>query len=685
MSFILACTVMVLSVVYTDAFQSRTENFNKKYTLTGNQADDIASVAVAQLGRKGKAFDYTEDWCVNFVRDCARCAGIPDSVIPECSGVSDMYNTLLSCGAVRVSSPRRGDLVFYSNPSEGFTHMGLMIDSLQSVHGNVNGHGDDYTFMRTSEVDEFKYSSFRPGSPCFLRPKYSNAASWKSSLKKADLGNDFYARIVNPETGKALTADKGNNVVSFSKKNSEAQAWRFKKNKDGTYSIINAYNGRALGIYNSSKNSGANVFAYVAGSENAQKWSVYGKNGSYFFTADCTGCVIDAGKTSASDGSNVVMSLKNNAATQRFSVEKITAPTERPKLRLVSKGRSVAFSWNKVSGATSYDLKITKNGRDYITVSDITSTSVTLSLPDGSYSAVLTGKNIIPGARSAAYRFTVNNKFTDKVSYTCTASTITLEWKQVEGAKSYTVYQYRSGEWKKIATKIGAKNVTCRIDELKAGTVYKFKIKVHEKITGTIFGKETGTVLAATNPSAPKLVSVSGYEDSVRLEWKKVAGASGYIIYQYKSGEWKRIATVSKGDTTAYRVKRLSAGTTYKFKLKTLKEIDGKTLYSRSTSEIIAVTKPEAPRRVSNSSKSTSVKLKWTVVERAGGYIVEQYASGKWKTADTVTGNETVTAVISGLKPGRTYKFRIRSYKKAYGKTYRGSATGTVSVATKLK
>lgn len=218
MSFILACTVMVLSVVYTDAFQSRTENFNKKYTLTGNQADDIASVAVAQLGRKGKTFDYTEDWCVNFVRDCARCAGIPDSVIPECSGVSDMYNTLLSCGAVRVSSPRRGDLVFYSNPSEGFTHMGLMIDSLQSVHGNVNGHGDDYTFMRTSEVDEFKYSSFRPGSPCFLRPKYSNAVSRKSSLKKADLGNDFYARIVNPETGKALTADKGNNVVSFSKK-----------------------------------------------------------------------------------------------------------------------------------------------------------------------------------------------------------------------------------------------------------------------------------------------------------------------------------------------------------------------------------------------------------------------------------------------------------------------------------
>ncbi len=586
-SFLLACTVIVMSVVYTDALQSRAESFNKKYILTGNQADDIVSVAVAQLGRKGKTFDYTEDWCVDFVSDCARNAGIPTSVIPQRSGVADMYNGLLECGAVRVSSPQKGDLVFYSGSDNVFTHMGIMADTVASIHGNVNGHGDSYTFMRTSEVDQFKYYSFRPGSPCFLRPKYSKAVSWKTTVKKVNLGNDFYARIVNSATEKALVASTRNNVVLYQQKYSKQQVWHFTRNSDGTYKIVNQNNGKALAVYKASPASDANVYTESPNGSKAQKWSIYGKQGNYILSSDCTGCVIDIYNASSADGTNFIMRIKDNGKSQKFGVEKIPAPVKQ-KVKISSKGKSAVFSWAKDSKADSYVLEITKGKKVYKTVSGIKSTSIAVNLPDGSYSAVLTSVNVAQSTKSASYKFTVNRDFSKKVKITQTADAIRLTWNKVAGASGYQLYQYKSGEWKRIAKITGADTVTYRVGNLKSGTTYKFRIKVVEKNGYTILGKETDTITAATKPSAPKITSASQASNEIRLNWKRVTGANGYAVYQYKSGEWVKISTISKADKLNCKIGKLKADAKYKFRVRAFKVSNGETLWSLPASVNVA-------------------------------------------------------------------------------------------------
>ena len=71
--------INVLICIPVNATQSKIENFNKNYSLSGNHAYDIASVAEVQEGRTGASFGYSEHWCADFVSDCARSAGIFES------------------------------------------------------------------------------------------------------------------------------------------------------------------------------------------------------------------------------------------------------------------------------------------------------------------------------------------------------------------------------------------------------------------------------------------------------------------------------------------------------------------------------------------------------------------------------------------------------------------------------
>lgn len=61
-----------------------TGNFSRSYTLTGDGATDIVNVARAQIGKNGGQLGYAsdpnnpysgEEWCADFVSDCAILAG----------------------------------------------------------------------------------------------------------------------------------------------------------------------------------------------------------------------------------------------------------------------------------------------------------------------------------------------------------------------------------------------------------------------------------------------------------------------------------------------------------------------------------------------------------------------------------------------------------------------------------
>lgn len=151
------------------ATQSRKDNFNKTYTLTGNAADDIVSVALAQAGRTKASLGYTEAWCADFVSDCAELAGA-SAAIPFYGGCTGLRQRILDAGGTVVATPQKGDLVFYYCKKEGnYAHVGIMKSQTHSIQGNVNGIVYDNITM----TGAYTYrDAHNDASPTYVRPKY---------------------------------------------------------------------------------------------------------------------------------------------------------------------------------------------------------------------------------------------------------------------------------------------------------------------------------------------------------------------------------------------------------------------------------------------------------------------------------------------------------------------------------
>lgn len=71
-------------------------------------------------------------------------------------------------------------------------------------------------------------------------------------------------------------------------------------------------------------------------------------------------------------------------------------------------------------------------------------------------------------------------------------------------------------------------------------------------------------------------VNKSGTTD-VKLTWKKSSSAAGYEVYRATGNSWKKIATVK---STSYINKKLKKGSTYKYRIRAYKVVNGKKLYS---------------------------------------------------------------------------------------------------------
>lgn len=165
------------STIFVSATDSRSANFLKNYSLTGDGATDMANIALAQKNRSQSQFGYTEAWCADFVSDCAKLAGQSDAV-PFNAAVSSLRNAVLNAGGTIVTSPRAGDLIFYYCTAKGiYVHVGLMTDSTHSIQGN---YGDANGVPRAYYVGSPGAYSDAHGHSCssgvvtysFVRPNY---------------------------------------------------------------------------------------------------------------------------------------------------------------------------------------------------------------------------------------------------------------------------------------------------------------------------------------------------------------------------------------------------------------------------------------------------------------------------------------------------------------------------------
>ena len=225
---------------------------------------------------------------------------------------------------------------------------------------------------------------------------------------------------------------------------------------------------------------------------------------------------------------------------------------------------------------------------------------------------------------------------------------------------------------------------------LKNGTDYTVRYSNNKntgratvKITGK--GNFTGTITKYFYIVPKRVTGVSNRTQSttsITVKWSKTTGASGYEVYKYNKNKWVKVKTTTG---TYYKVSKLKAGTTYKFRVRAYKIVSGKKYYGSYSSSVKLTTKTSTPKISKVTAGKKKATVQWKKTTGASGYEVYMATSkkGKYKKVKTVTSGKTVKYTKKSLKKGKRYYFKIRTYRTVNGKKVYSSYSSVKSVKVK--
>lgn len=156
---------------------------------------------------------------------------------------------------------------------------------------------------------------------------------------------------------------------------------------------------------------------------------------------------------------------------------------------------------------------------------------------------------------------------------------LTIGWSKDKNVDGYEAICYDQKGKKKVQTVKDINRYYVTFQKTNTTKMYRAKVRAYVYINGKkAYGDWSNQFLAVPQPKFTSTnKDVSRY--SVKLKWKKVTGASQYIILKSKSknGTYKKVATV-KGSTTSYTVRNIDTlYCTHYFKVVTVGKFGKKT------------------------------------------------------------------------------------------------------------
>lgn len=375
-----------------------------------------------------------------------------------------------------------------------------------------------------------------------------------------------------------------------------------------------------------------------------------------------------------------VVALNDNGSSQSpySSTVNIKTSFDKPKGLKVSKEEynSIKLTWEKVNGATTYEIyRSTKKSSGYKKIGTSRTNSYTSKnlKTNKTYYYKIKVKN---NASSSTYSSVVKGKTglsePENVKASSTSyNSIKLTWNKVSGAQKYEIYRStkKSSGYKKIKT---TKSRSYTNKNLTSGTTYYYKIKAVRSKYKSDYSDRVSC--KAVPPATSSFTAVSVNYNQIKLTWKKVTGATKFVIYRStkeKSG-YKKIESISDTSILTYTDTGLSTGTKYYYKIFTYTK-DAKGGYKIASAQ--PVTKAPTNFEADNVS-TTSVKLTWTEAEGASSYIIYRSTASSKTGFKYYASTDDDKFIDRGLTLGNTYYYMIQSVR---GKV-RGKSTGVVAI-----
>ncbi|MBQ5969445.1 MAG: amidase domain-containing protein [Clostridia bacterium] len=357
--------------------------------------------SVIQIYQRNDSYADDETWSVNKIDDYSTTSNVKTdkSIYPLGSDVKITWNYCVGANSYSLVVWKAGE---WRN--------GQWTDSHQVLSTSINKSTTSYTY-RPSEDGGYTFMVKAVGVE-----EESSVCRIIVNPQAVDLGEDFFAEIVNTSTGRVIGNYDNNVQASSNEANDPRLIWHFMRNSDGSYLAYNTYNSALLTAENSGASNGDNIICKTRYEGASQRWVVTQKNGVDCLVSSSKNRLMSLQGASPEPGTNVYLwrdNGPNGTAAQGFTIVKKTdyarpdAP-DAPQLSIATLGSQntdTVFTWTasplkseKYDNRT-YNLRIWQgselgvNGTEYTHVLDLTDTTCSVRLPKGNYTAYLTAAN----------------------------------------------------------------------------------------------------------------------------------------------------------------------------------------------------------------------------------------------------------------------------------------------------
>lgn len=211
------------------------------------------------------------------------------------------------------------------------------------------------------------------------------------------------------------------------------------------------------------------------------------------------------------------------------------------------------------------------------------------------------------------------------------------------------------------------------ITEYKAGD--KFKVEITGRNLSAAYDVNFFSLSGSVNTNNTNLIktaiSTSVQKNSIKLKWKKINNAKGYLIYK-KTGNasWKLRKTIYDNNILTYNDSDVKSGVKYTYKIISFNgNIKSEPKISKS---IIYLKAPSiTAKKVKN-----GIEIRYSKISGAKGYyIYRKQDNGVFKKIKTIKGNNVFKYVDKKTAKGVKYTYRVKAYNGENISAYINSKT----------
>lgn len=261
-------------------------------------------------------------------------------------------------------------------------------------------------------------------------------------------------------------------------------------------------------------------------------------------------------------------------------------------------------------------------------------------------------------------------------------------WNSVSGATGYRLDVSTHNSFDTFVSGYNNLSVTATnksISGLAQGAPYYYRVRAVNS-SGTSVNSNTISVTTSGPPGAPVASSATNVmTTSFRANWGIVLGATNYLLYVSDQQDFSTFAPGYNGTTITVNyptVTNLTPNKTYFYKVKAVNSVGSSTESNAIT--VTTAIQPAAPYIQSPTSvTTTSFTFSWNSITGATGYLLDVSLDNfstflpNYNSTTVSTTSKTVT----GLTPGLTYYYRVRTATAVGPSDYSNTRVVTTTLA----